>query len=99
MRRCKTDNPCNPRLESIEGVAVIGRCGRLLGRPASESGRLCRGDGTKARGTRRRRALMLAILSDVARYRVASALEMAKATFRAVFASDRPVSMNRPPTP
>jgi hypothetical protein len=39
------------------------------------------------------------ILSDVARYRVASALEMAKATFRAVFASDRPVSMNRPPTP
>jgi hypothetical protein len=69
-------------------------------RPAmTENGRLCRGDRGHGRGHRRRRALMLAILSDVARYRVASALEMAKATFRAVFASDRPVSMNRPPTP
>ena len=37
-------------------------CRRLLGRPASESGRLCHGDGTQARGARRRRAFMLAIL-------------------------------------
>src|SRR6266852_4727121 len=37
-------------------------CGRLLGRPASESGRLCHGDGGQARGARRRRAFMLPIL-------------------------------------
>jgi hypothetical protein len=36
---------------------------RLLGWPASESGRLCRGDRGHGRGHRRRRALMLAILS------------------------------------
>src|SRR5713101_7309506 len=35
---------------------------RLLGWPASESGRLCRGDRGHGRGHRRRRALMLAIL-------------------------------------
>jgi hypothetical protein len=37
-------------------------CRRLLGWPASESGRLCRGDRGHGRGHRRRRALMLAIL-------------------------------------
>ena len=36
---------------------------RLLGWPASESGRLCRRDRGHGRGHRRRRALMLAILS------------------------------------
>ena len=40
------------------------RCRRLLGWPASESGRLCRGDRGHGRGHRRRRALMLAILSS-----------------------------------
>jgi hypothetical protein len=43
-------------------------CRQLLGRPASGSGRLCHGagpkhgDGTQARGARRRRAFMLPIL-------------------------------------
>jgi hypothetical protein len=35
---------------------------RLLGRPASENGTLCRGAGTHEGGTRRRRVLMLPIL-------------------------------------
>jgi hypothetical protein len=37
---------------------------RLLQRSASESGRLCHGDGRHEGGTRRRRALMLPILSS-----------------------------------
>jgi hypothetical protein len=36
---------------------------RLLGRPASENGTLCRGAGGHEGGTRRRRVLMLPILS------------------------------------
>ena len=39
-----------------------GGCQRLLGRLASESGRLGHGDGGHAWGARRRRALMLPIL-------------------------------------
>ena len=35
---------------------------RLLGRPASESGTLCHGDGAHGRGDRRRRVLMWATL-------------------------------------
>ena len=37
-------------------------CCRLLGWPASESGRLCHGHGGHEGGDRRRRALMLTIL-------------------------------------
>jgi hypothetical protein len=37
-------------------------CHRLVGRPVSESGTLCHGDGAHGRGGRRRRGLMLAIL-------------------------------------
>jgi hypothetical protein len=37
---------------------------RLLGRMVSESGILCRGDGTHGRGDRRRRMLMLATLFE-----------------------------------
>ena len=39
---------------------------RLLGRPASESGRLCHGDGGHAGGARRRRALMLPSMKRLA---------------------------------
>jgi hypothetical protein len=38
-------------------------CRRLLGRRVSEYGRLCHGDGGHEGGDRRRRALMLTILS------------------------------------
>jgi hypothetical protein len=42
------------------------RCGSgLPGRPASESGRLCRGARAQGRGDRRRRTLVLAILSNL----------------------------------
>ena len=37
---------------------------RLLGRPVSEYGRLCHGNGGHEWGDRHRRALMLAILKD-----------------------------------
>ena len=49
-------------LGTLAGGLLAALCRRLLGRPASESGRLCHGDGTQARGARRRRAFMLAIL-------------------------------------
>ena len=39
-------------------------CLRLLGRPASESGTLCHGDGAQGRGDRLRRSFMLPILSS-----------------------------------
>lgn len=45
-----------------------GLCRRLLGRPASVSGRLCHGEGA-TRGHRCRKALMLAILSGQISYR------------------------------
>jgi hypothetical protein len=41
---------------------IAVRCGIGLGRPVSESGRLCHGDGGPEGGARRRRALMLPIL-------------------------------------
>src|SRR5882724_4401671 len=48
------------------GLGVLGVCPelwrRLLGRPASESGTLCHGDGAHEGGDRYRRVLMLAIL-------------------------------------
>jgi hypothetical protein len=44
-----------------EGAADVP-CGKLLGRPASECGRLCCDDGAHGRGERRRRMLMLATL-------------------------------------
>jgi len=56
----------SPRLpESLEALVALFKCAlcrRLLEWPASESGRLCRGDRGHGRGHRRRRALMLAIL-------------------------------------
>jgi hypothetical protein len=40
------------------------RCGSgLLGRPASESGRLCRGARAQGRGDRRRRAILSNLFS------------------------------------
>ena len=46
--------------------ALLGRlselCRRLLGRPASESGTLCHGDGAQGKGDRLRRSFMLPVL-------------------------------------
>jgi hypothetical protein len=42
-------------------------CRRLLGRPASESGRLCHGDAGHECGDCRRRVRMLPTLTDVSR--------------------------------
>ena len=47
-------------------ITQLGLCRRLLGRPASESGRLCHGDGGHEGGDRRRRALMLASMKRLA---------------------------------
>jgi hypothetical protein len=43
-------------------VAVTPLRHRLLGRPASEYRRLCRGDRAQGRGGRRRRVLVLVLL-------------------------------------
>src|SRR5882724_9125259 len=42
-------------------MATLTLCRRLLGRPASENGTLCHGDGAHGRGDRLRRAFMLPI--------------------------------------
>jgi hypothetical protein len=57
--------PTNPSLEIVEIEASLEGSElwhRLLRRSASESGRLCHGDGGHEWGARRRRALMLPIL-------------------------------------
>ena len=51
---------------------------RILGRPASEAGRLCHDDGGHAGGARRRRAVMLPILILSARAGRRSALPSAE---------------------
>ena len=44
-----------PELTHIDSGSAALLCRRLLGRPASESGTLCRGDGAHGRGERRRK--------------------------------------------
>jgi hypothetical protein len=75
--RCQVETPVGADFCPECGAGLAGvcpQCGtqnalcrRLLGWPASESGRLCRGDRGHGRGHRRRRALMLAILRIVVR--------------------------------
>jgi protein-S-isoprenylcysteine O-methyltransferase Ste14 len=63
FRRCVRHSMPLTRAGSLDlRGARCALCRRLLGWPASESGRLCRGDRGHGRGHRRRRALMLAIL-------------------------------------
>jgi len=56
--RCSSPRRAPPRL-----------CRRLLRRSASESGRLCHGDGGHEGGAHRRRALMLPVLFTCSRER------------------------------
>ena len=61
---CRSPGPARSTREKVADV----HCGiRLLRRSASESGRLCHGDGGHEEGARRRRALMLAILQSATR--------------------------------
>ena len=56
------DSDASGQLDLAALERAIGLCRRLLRRPASQSGRLCHGDGGDEWGARRRRALMLPIL-------------------------------------
>ena len=55
---CRSPETVRPTREDAADV----HWHRLLGRAVSEPSRLCRGDGHQARGHRRRRVLLLAML-------------------------------------
>ena len=55
--------PAAKNVEHAPGEPCLVNWHRLLGRPVSEYGRLCHGDGGHGRGVRRRRVLVLPTLS------------------------------------
>src|SRR5215471_6827735 len=67
LTRARAPGRVGLNTEAFRGTDQNARWQRLLGRPASKSGRLCRGDGPDELGDRLRRSFVLPIFQTLSR--------------------------------